>query len=98
MLDPITLAVGVVTTALVQLAKRVSAVPLNPNNKKAIRTVAAVLSFGGVFGFALANGELESAQFTEYLGVVAQGLVSYFVAYLGYKTTGMTGSAEGDER
>lgn len=91
-MDPITLGVGVVTTVLVQLAKKISAIPLNENNKKAIRTVAAVLSFGGVFGFALANGALEGAEFTNYLGLVAEGMVAYFVAYLGYKTSGLAGS------
>lgn len=94
MIDPITLAVGVITTALVQVAKKVKSIPLNEKNKTAIRTVAAVFSFLGVFGFALANGELESAQFTEYLGLVAEGLVSYFVAYLGYKSSGLSGSKE----
>lgn len=91
-MEPITLGIGIVTTVLVQLAKKISAIPLSENNKKAIRTIAAILSFGGVFGFALANGTLEGAEFTNYLGLVAEGIVAYFVAYLTYKTSGLTGS------
>lgn len=94
MIDPITLAVGVVVTVLVQIAKKVNIIPLDQDNKKAIRKFAAVLAFGGAFCLALANGTLESAEFTAYLGVVAEGLVAYFVAYLGYKSSGLTGSED----
>lgn len=92
MIDPITLAVGVITTALIQIAKKIKTIPLNENNKGAMRKVAAVLTFGGAFCLALTNGNLESAEFTAYLGVVAEGLVAYFVAYIGYKSSGLSSS------
>ena len=89
-MDPITIGVGIITTGLVEVAKKFKTIPLNEDNKSAIRTTAAIFSFLGVFGFALANGNLEGAEFTQYLGVAAQGIVAYFVSYLGYKTTGLT--------
>lgn len=75
---------GIVSTFLIQGAKRVSVIPINEGQTKAIRTVAAILTFGGAFTTAWASGQLDSAQFTGYLGVVGQGLAAYFVAYLTY--------------
>lgn len=95
-LNLITIIIGLVTAGLVEAAKRLSWVPLNPKNLKAVRVLAAVLTFGGNTANAWANGDLTSAAFTNYLGVVAEGLVSYFTAYLGYKSL-LKGKEKEDE-
>ena len=85
-MDVATVAVGVVTAFLTQGAKYLRAIPINDGQTARIRTFAAVLAFGGTFLTAWANGDIASATFTQYLGVVAQSVVTYFLAHITYKS------------
>lgn len=84
--DVATLLVGIATTGLVEGAKRLKSVKIDPKNTKSVRGLAAVFVFIGTVLFAWADGTLGSGQFTQYLSVAATGLVSYLVAYLGYES------------
>lgn len=85
-LEITTLIVGAVTIGLVEVAKRVHGIPLNPKNTNMVRGLAGVLSFSGTFLMAWTQGDLASPEFATYLGTAAEGLVAYFVAFLGYES------------
>lgn len=77
---------GAATAFVTQLVKNLSAVPINAGQTAKIRTLSAVLAFGGTFMAAWANGDLTSAPFMQYVGVTMQGLVTYFFAHITYKS------------
>ncbi len=84
--DIVTAVVGIVVALLTQGVKKINAIPISEGQTARIRTVAVVLSFAGTFAATWANGDLASANFTQYLAVVAQSVVAYFFAHTTYKS------------
>ncbi len=74
--------VALVTAILIGLAKRIPGIPLIKGHKKAIRIVTGVLVLVGTVGTKLQNGTLADA---EFMGFLAEGIISYAESYLIYK-------------
>jgi hypothetical protein len=71
--------VGIITAGIVEVLKRIPAVPLVAGQTKRIRIVAAALSFLGTLGTAIAMNDLTA------MNLVAGTITSFLVSYLAYK-------------
>lgn len=85
-----TLLVGIVTAALVELAKRLKGIPLNEKQTTRIRVVAGVLAFVGMIITRYVDGTIDQ----QFLELVGQTIVGYFISYLTYKSLLKEGDAK----
>jgi hypothetical protein len=70
--------VGIVTTILVQVFKKVHSVPLNAGQTARIRMVVGAFSVLGALGHAYLTGDMSGAE--SALAVVANAFVNYVTA------------------
>ena len=77
------LLTGILTAGLVEVAKTVKNIPLDETRKGQIRIAAGLLTFVVLILNRIVDGSIADVTF---IGTIADSIVSYFVAYLTYKS------------
>jgi uncharacterized transporter YbjL len=71
---------GVVTAGILQVAKKIDAIPLQEGDKAKLRMAAVVLSFGSTLTAAAANGQLASVDYSGVVGLMSGAILNYVAA------------------
>lgn len=79
------LLVAIISSAVLQLAKKIQAIPLNSGQTARLRTVLAVFVFAGSFLTAYLNGNLETFVASDYVQLGLVSGVTWVLAHLTYK-------------
>lgn len=78
---------GVMVSGLTEAAKRVQSIPLNPNNKKAVKITAFALSGVTVLLTRLMSGTLtDQAWLTDVVNVGVGGAATWMIAHMSYNS------------
>lgn len=80
-----TLLISAVTYGIVELFKKVDAVPVQEGQKNKLRLIASVLTFLGAGLTAFVSGDFSSFGTPELADTLAQGLVAFLLTIGGHK-------------
>lgn len=77
--------VSAVTYAIVEIFKRVNAIPVEEGQKNKLRIIASILSFVGAGLMAFSANDFSSFGTPELADTLAQGLVAFVLTIGGHK-------------
>lgn len=80
-----TLLISAVTYGIVELFKKVDAVPVQEGQKNKLRLIASVLTFLGAGLTAFVSGDFSGFGTPELADTLAQGLVAFLLTVGGHK-------------
>lgn len=81
----IALIVGLISSGLIQGAKKVQSIPLNSGQVVKLRIVLAVLVLAGNVLNAFLNGDLENFAASEQVNIIINSAASWVFAHFVYK-------------
>lgn len=84
-----TLLISAVTYGIVEIFKKVDAIPVQEGQKNKLRLIASVLTFLGAGLTAFASGDFSGFGTPELAAILAEGIMAFILTIGGHKVRNM---------